>query len=55
MPQENKQTLTREKIIAANQIYATYPLFTQVLEDIYECHYSPETNVDRDPILIVFY
>ncbi len=49
MLQENKQTSIRKKIIAANQIYATYPLFTQVLEDIYECHYSPETNLDRDP------
>lgn len=40
---------TKERIIAANQVYASYPLFNRVLEDIYECHYSPETNGDDDP------
>jgi hypothetical protein len=49
MSKDTKYTTTREKIIAANQIYATYPLFNRVLEDIYECHYSPETNADSDP------
>ena len=49
MSQDRKQPTTREKIIAANQIYATYPLFNRVLEDIYECHYSPEINGNDDP------
>ncbi len=40
---------TKERIIAANQVYATYPLFNQVLDDIYECHCSPETNGEDDP------
>ena len=48
MSQDTKYT-TREKIKAANQIYATYPLFNRVLEDIYECHYSPEINGEDDP------
>ena len=49
MSKDIKYSTTREKIKAANQIYATYPLFNQVLEDIYECHYSLETNADSDP------
>ena len=49
MSEETKYATSREKIKAANQIYATYPLFNQILEDIYECHYSPETNADSDP------
>ena len=39
----------REKILDANNIYATYPLFIQVLEDIDRCHHSPEIKGDDDP------
>lgn len=49
MSKDTKYTTTREKIIAANQIYSPYPLFDRVLEDIYECHYSPEINGNDDP------
>ena len=49
MSEETKYSTIREKIEAANQIHARYPLFDRILEDIYECHCSPETNVYSDP------
>ena len=49
MSNDTKLAIAREKIKAANQIYATYPLFEQVLKDIDKCHYSPEIKGDDDP------
>ena len=49
MSNDVKFTTANEKILAANQIYATYPLFTQVLNDIERCHYSPNIKGDDDP------
>ena len=49
MSNDTQFITTTEKILAANQIYASYPLFTQVLEDIDRCHYSPNIKGDDDP------
>lgn len=38
-----------EKILIANQVYASYSLFDLVLADIDRCHYSPKIKGDDDP------
>lgn len=38
-----------ERISIANQVYASYPLFDQILEDIDRCHDSPNIKGDDDP------
>lgn len=38
-----------EKIVIANQVYASYPLFDLVLADIDRCHYSPKIKGKDDP------
>jgi Bacterial TniB protein len=40
---------TRERISIANQVYASYPLFDQILEDIDRCHDSPNIKGEDDP------
>ena len=49
MSKDKKYATTKEKIIAANQIYVEYSLFNEILDDIEECHYSPEVNGDDGP------
>jgi hypothetical protein len=39
----------RERISIANQVYADYPLFNQVLDDIDRCHDSPNIKGEDDP------
>jgi Cdc6-like AAA superfamily ATPase len=49
MSDDTENKTTRERISIANQVYAGYPLFNQVLEDIDRCHDSPNIKGDDDP------
>jgi type II secretory pathway predicted ATPase ExeA len=49
MVEDTNHRTTRERISIANQVYAGYPLFNQVLEDIDRCHDSPNIKGDDDP------
>ena len=48
MSDDTENKTTRERISIANQVYAGYPLFNQVLEDIDRCHDSPNIKDDDD-------
>jgi hypothetical protein len=49
MSDDTENKTIRERISIANQVYAGYPLFNQVLEDIDRCHDSPNIKGDDDP------
>lgn len=49
MPNDTEHKTVRERISIANQVYADYPLFNQILEDIDRCHDSPNIKGDDDP------
>ena len=49
MSNDTETKTTRERILIANQVYASYPLFNQLLEDIDRCHDSPNIKGDDDP------
>jgi hypothetical protein len=49
MSDNTEHRTKREKISIANQVYAGYPLFNQVLEDIDRCHDSPNIKGEDDP------
>jgi Bacterial TniB protein len=49
MSDNTEHRTKRERISIANQVYASYPLFKQVLDDIDSCHDSPNIKGDDDP------
>jgi energy-coupling factor transporter ATP-binding protein EcfA2 len=49
MSEDMERRTKRERISIANQVYASYPLFDQILEDIDRCHDSPNIKGDDDP------
>ncbi len=49
MSNDTENKTTRERKSIANQVYATYPLFNQILEDIDRCHDSPNIKGADDP------
>lgn len=49
MSDDTENKTMRERISIANQIYAFYPLFNKVLENIDRCHDSPNIKGDDDP------
>jgi hypothetical protein len=49
MSDNTEHRIKRERISITNQVYASYPLFKQVLDDIDSCHDSPNIKGDDDP------
>lgn len=49
MSEDMERRTKRERISIANQVYASYPLFDQILEDIDRCHDSPNIKGADDP------
>jgi Bacterial TniB protein len=47
MPESEEEQ--RERLLIVNNVYADYPLFDEIMEDIERCHDSPNLKKNNDP------